>query len=98
IPLFLKEQVGGVLQVWLQPYGGEANFNEFITFLASLAQHVEKHLHSRRLGTWVLENQRLQQVLKFTSDLAGSLDALEVARLAANYGRDLIGCPGVSVS
>lgn len=97
IPLLLKEQVVGVLQVWLQPYVVPANFGEFITFLASLAQHVEKHLHSRRLGTLVLENQRLQQVLKFTSDLAGSLDPLEVARLAANYGRDLIGCERCSV-
>lgn len=97
IPLVLKEQVLGVLQVWLQPYVVPANFQEFITFLTSLAAHVEQHLHSRRLGSLVLENQRLQQVLKFSSDLAGSLDPLEVARLAANYGRDLIGCERCSV-
>ena len=54
-----------------------------------------QHLHSRRFGTLVLENQRLQQVLKFSNDLAGSLDPLEVSRLAANYGRDLIGLRAV---
>ena len=97
VPLFLKDQVLGVLQVWMQPYVVPANYAEFATFLTSLATHVEQHLQSRRLGTLVVETQRLQHVLKFTSDLAGSLDPLEVARLASNYGRDLIGCERCSV-
>ncbi len=97
VPLFLKEQVLGVLQVWLQPYVTPANYAEFATFLTSLAANVEQHLQSRRLGSLVLETQRLQHLLKFTSDLAGSLDPLEVARLSANYGRDLIGCERCSV-
>jgi len=97
IPLFLKEQVLGVLQVWLQPYVKPPAYQEFVTFLTSLAAQVEQHLQSRRLGTLVMENQRLQHVLKFTGDLAGSLDPIEVARLAANYGRDLIGCERCSV-
>jgi hypothetical protein len=97
VPLFLKEQVLGVLQVWLQPYVTPQNYQEFATFLAGLAVHVEQHLQSRRLGTLVLENNRLQQVLKFTSDLAGSLDSLEIARLAANYGRDLLSCERCSI-
>ena len=97
VPLFLKEQVLGVLQVWMQPYVVPANYAEFATFLTSLATHVEQHLQSRRLGNLVVETQRLQHVLKFTSDLAGSLDPLEVARLSSNYGRDLIGCERCSV-
>ena len=97
VPLFLKEQVLGVLQVWLQPYVTPQNYNEFATFLGGLAGHVEQHLQSRRLGNLVLENNRLQHVLKFTGDLAGSLDPLEVARLAANYGRDLLGCERCSI-
>lgn len=97
VPLFLKEQVLGVLQVWLQPYVVPANYAEFATFLTSLAANVEHHFQSRRLGNLVVETQRLQHVLKFTSDLAGSLDPLEVARLASNYGRDLIGCERCSV-
>ncbi len=97
VPLILKEQVIGVLQAWLQPYVKAPAYPEFITFLLSLAAHIEQHLHSRRLGTLVVENQRLQHVLKFTGDLAGSLDPIEVARLAANYGRDLIGCERCSV-
>jgi biotin carboxyl carrier protein len=97
IPLFLKEQVLGVLQVWLQPYVTPQNYNEFAVFLGGLAAQVEQHLQSRRLGNLVLENNRLQHVLKFTSDLAGSLDPLEVARLAANYGRDLLGCERCSI-
>ncbi|MGV3533516.1 MAG: efflux RND transporter periplasmic adaptor subunit [Chthoniobacteraceae bacterium] len=97
IPLFLREQVLGVLQIWLQPYVTQQSYAEFVTFLTSLATHVEQHLQSRRLGNLVLENQRLQHVLKFTNDIAGSLDPLEVARLAANYGRDLIGCERCSV-
>lgn len=97
VPLFLKEQVLGVLQVWLQPYVTPQNYAEFATFLTSLAAHVEQHLQSRRLGTLVLETQRLQHLLKFSSDLVGTLDPLEVARLAANYGRDLIGAERCSV-
>ena len=97
VPLFLKEQVLGVLQVWMQPYVVPENYAEFATFLTSLATHVEQHLQSRRLGNLVVETQRLQHVLKFTSDLAGSLDPLEVARLSSNYGRDLIGCERCSV-
>ncbi|HEX8312716.1 MAG TPA: HlyD family efflux transporter periplasmic adaptor subunit [Chthoniobacteraceae bacterium] len=97
VPLYLKEQVLGVLHMWLQPYVAPANYAEFVTFLTSLATHVEQHLQSRRLGTLVLETQRLQHLLKFASDLAGSLDPLEVTRLAANYGRDLIGCERCSV-
>src|SRR5947209_6808429 len=73
IPLLLKEQIVGVLQMWLQPYVIPANYQEFVTFLTSLSSHVEQHLHSRRLGNLVMENQRLQQVLKFSSDVAGSL-------------------------
>jgi GAF domain-containing protein len=97
IPLMLKEQIVGVLQMWLQPYVIPANYQEFVTFLTSLCSHVEQHLHSRRLGNLVMENQRLHQVLKFSNDVAGSLDPLEVSRLAANYGRDLIGCERCSV-
>ena len=97
VPLFLKDQVLGVLQVWMQPYVVPENYAEFATFLTSLATHVEQHLQSRRLGNLVVETQRLQHVLKFTSDLAGSLDPLEVARLSSNYGRDLIGCERCSV-
>lgn len=97
VPLMLKEQVVGILQLWLQPYVSTGNYQEFVTFLSSLTTHVEQHLHSRRLGTLVLENQRLQQVLKFAGDVVGSLDPLEVARLAANYGRDLIGCERCSI-
>ncbi|MHA3772671.1 efflux RND transporter periplasmic adaptor subunit [Verrucomicrobiota bacterium sgz303538] len=97
IPLFLKEQVLGVLQIWLQPYVTQQNYSEFISFLTSLASHVEQHLQSRRLGSVVLENQRLHHILKFSSDIAGSLDPLEVSRLAANYGRDLLGCERCSV-
>jgi hypothetical protein len=97
VPLFLKEQVLGVLQVWMQPYVVPAHYQEFATFLSSLAAHVEQHLQGRRLGNLVLEVNRLQHVLKFSSDLAGTLDPLEAARLGANYGRDLIGCERCSV-
>lgn len=97
VPLLLKEQVLGVLQVWMQPYVVPAHYQEFATFLASLATHVEQHLQSRRLGNLVVEVNRLQHVLKFTNDLAGTLDAQEAARLGANYGRDLIGCERCSV-
>ncbi|HEV7869536.1 MAG TPA: HlyD family efflux transporter periplasmic adaptor subunit [Chthoniobacteraceae bacterium] len=97
VPLFLKEQVLGVLQVWMQPYVVPAHYQEFGTFLSSLAAHVEQHLQGRRLGNLVVEVNRLQHVLKFTNDLAGTLDPLDAARLAANYGRDLIGCERCSV-
>jgi biotin carboxyl carrier protein len=97
IPLPLKEQVIGVLQVWLQPYVTPENYREFAQFLTQLATYTEAHFQSRRLGSLVVETQRLQHLLKFASDLAGSLDPLEVSRLAANYGRDLIGCERCSV-
>jgi biotin carboxyl carrier protein len=97
IPLPLKEQILGVLQVWMQPYVTPDNYREFAQFLTQLTSYVETHFQSRRLGTIVVENQRLQHLLKFTGDLAGSLDPLEVSRLAANYGRDLIGCERCSV-
>lgn len=97
IPLPLKDQVLGVLQVWLQPYVTAENYREFATFLGQLAGYVEQHFQSRRLGTLVVESQRLQHLLKYASDLAGSLDPLEVSRLAANYGRDLIGCERCSI-
>ncbi|MGB8168849.1 MAG: HlyD family efflux transporter periplasmic adaptor subunit [Chthoniobacteraceae bacterium] len=97
VPLYLKEQVLGVLQVWMQPYVAPAHYQEFATFLSSLATHVEQHLQGRRLGNLVVEVNRLQHVLKFSNDLAGTLDPLEAARLGANYGRDLIGCERCSV-
>ena len=97
VPLHLNGQAIGVLQVWLQPYVEARNFAEFITFLGSLTPYVEQHLQSRRLSNLVLETQRLQHLLRFTTDLAGSLDSLEVARLTANYGRDLAGCERTSV-
>ena len=46
IPLLLKEQIVGVLQMWLQPYVIPANYQEFVTFLTSLCSHVEQHLHA----------------------------------------------------
>lgn len=97
VPLYLKDEPLGVLQVWLHPYVAASNYAEFATFLASLSAYVEAHMQSRRLGNLVLETQRLQQLLRFSSDLAGSLETLEVARLTANYGRDLIGCERASM-
>ncbi|MEA3187187.1 MAG: hypothetical protein QOD99_1017 [Chthoniobacter sp.] len=97
VPFCLKDQPVGVLQVWLQPYVGAQNYPEFLTFLSSLTGYVEQHMQSRRLGNLVLETQRLQNLLRFTTDLAGSLDVLEVSRLVANYGRDLVGCERASV-
>ena len=97
VPLHLNGQAIGVLQVWLQPYVQSRNYPEFVTFLNTLTPSVEQHLQSRRLGNLVLETQRLQHLLRFTTDLAGSLDSLELARLTANYGRDLAGCERTSV-
>jgi len=97
VPLHLNTQGIGVLQVWLQPYVQARNFPEFVTFLGTLTPYVEQHLQSRRLSNLVLETQRLQHLLRFTTDLAGSLDSLEVSRLTANYGRDLAGCERTSV-
>jgi hypothetical protein len=97
VPLHLNGQPIGILQVWLQPYVQAANFPEFVTFLGTLTPYVEQHLQSRRLSNLVLETQRLQHLLRFTTDLAGSLDSLEVSRLTANYGRDLAGCERTSV-
>jgi hypothetical protein len=97
VPLFLKEQVLGVVQIWLQPYVTRENYTEFATFLAQLATHVEQHFQSRRMGNMVVENQRLQHLLKFVSDLTGAMEPLEVARLASNYGRDLLACDRCAV-
>lgn len=97
VPLRLKEQAVGVLQVWLQPFVRAENFSEFATFLSSLVPYVEQHLQSRRLGNLVLETQRLQHLLRFTDDIAGSLESLEVARLTASHARDLLGCERASV-
>jgi hypothetical protein len=97
VPFLLNGQAIGILQVWLQPYVQSANFAEFVTFLGTLTPYVEQHLQSRRLSNLVLETQRLQHLLRFTTDLAGSLDSLEVARLTATYGRDLAGCERTSV-
>src|SRR4051812_12853870 len=97
VPLPLKESVVGVLQVWMQPYVTPQNYAEFAQFLMSLAGYVEAHLQSRWLGSLVVETQRLQHLLKFATDLAGSLDPVEVSRLAANYGRDLVGCERCAV-
>lgn len=97
VPLHLNGQAIGILQVWLQPYVQSRNFPEFVTFLTTLTPYVEQHLQSRRLGNLVLETQRLQHLLRLATDLSGSLDTLEVARLTANYGRDLAGCERTSV-
>jgi hypothetical protein len=97
IPLTLQDQPLGVLQIWLQPYVSQANYAEFITFLGSLTGYVEQHLQSRRLGSLVLETQKLQHLLRFTTDIAGTLDAGEAARMTANYGRDLVACERASV-
>lgn len=97
VPLFLKEQVLGVLQVWLQPYVTRDNYAEFVTFLTQLASHVEQHFQSRRMGNMVVENQRLQHLLKFVSDVTGTLEPLEVARLTVSYGRDLLACDRCSM-
>ena len=97
VPLFLKEQVLGVLQVWLQPYVARENYAEFANFLTQLATHVEQYFQSRRLGNLVVENQRLQHLLKFSTDLSGSLDPQEVARLDAGYSRDLLACERTAV-
>lgn len=92
VPLFLKEQVLGVLQVWLQPYVTRDNYNEFATFLSQIATHAEQHFQTRRMGTMVVENQRLQHLLKFVTDITGTLEPLEVAKLTVSYGRDLLAC------
>jgi hypothetical protein len=97
VPLFLKEQVLGVLQVWLQPYVTRDNYAEFVTFLGQLATHAEQHFQSRRMGNMVLENQRLQALLKFVTDMTGSLEVTEVGRLVVNYGRDLLACDRVAL-
>ncbi len=92
VPIAFEKQVLGVLQLWLQPYVLAQNYGDFANFLTSLAGHVEQHFQSRRLGSLVLETQRLQNLLKFAGDTVGSLDPTEVTKLTANYGRDLIGC------
>ncbi len=97
VPLFLKEQILGVLQIWLQPYVSRDNYAEFANFLTQLATHVEQYFQSRRLGNLVVENQRLQHLLKFSTDLSGSLDPQEVARLVAGYSRDLLACERTAV-
>jgi multidrug efflux pump subunit AcrA (membrane-fusion protein) len=92
IPLHLNNQAIGVLQVWLQPSVQPRSFPEFVTFLTSLTPCVEQHLQSRRPANLLVETQRLHDLLRFTTDLAGVLDPLRIARLTAHYARDLAGC------
>jgi hypothetical protein len=97
IPLHLNSQAIGILQVWLQPGVQARSFPEFVTFLGSLAPCLEQHLQSRRPGNLLLETQRLRQLLRFTTDLAGALDPLDIARITANHARDLAGCERASL-
>ena len=97
VPLHLNGQAIGVLQVWLQPYVQAKNFAEFVTFLNTLTPYVEQHLQSRRLSNLVLETQRLQHLLRLQRTWPVRSTTLEVARLTANYGRDLAGCERTSV-
>lgn len=97
VPILMKEQVVGVLQVWLQPYVQPANYPEFVSFLGQLTAYVDQHLQSRRLGNLVHETQRLHHLLRFASDIAGILDPLEAARYISNYGRDIVACERCSV-
>ena len=86
VPLHLKDQVLGVLQVWMQPYVQPANYQEFATFINSLAMHVEQHLQgaaweSRRRGQPPPARPRSP-----TTSPARSIP-LEVARLGATTPR-----------
>src|SRR5436190_17793318 len=46
VPLPLKDQVLGVVQVWLQPYVTAENYREFAQFLTQLSGYVEGHFQS----------------------------------------------------
>ncbi len=92
-PVLLEQQVAGVVAIWR---AGEVR--GLSRLLGEASGFVAAYLHRAQWEQLRAEQQRSAQVRTYTRQLHSSLDPHEVAHLAANGGRLLLGCDQLSVA
>lgn len=92
VPLMVDQQAVGVLHIWQKPHRDPKTNQEFITFLTSVSTYAESYLKSRKMAELAREVQQWQKLLAFSNSLTGQLDEMQIATLATNHGREILGC------
>lgn len=97
VPLMVDHQAVGVLHIWQKAHRDPKASQEFITFLTSVSTYAESYLKSRKMADLAREVQQMQRLLQLSNALAGQLDESQIATLAVNHAREILGCDRCAV-
>lgn len=87
----------GSLQLWFPRQGDPKKLAEVALMVQGLMTDLGPRLRSRQMRELGVQSQRQQRLLQMSTDLAGVLDPVAGARLAAAHARELLGINRVSV-
>jgi multidrug efflux pump subunit AcrA (membrane-fusion protein) len=97
-PILVDGEATGVVEIWLDFYHDSQLWRGAARFLAEVAGFAAAYQHKTRLRH-LQDQQRLWERLEaFVRRLHASLDPRQVAFVAANESRHLIGCDQVTVA
>jgi multidrug resistance efflux pump len=86
------QPVVAVLQLWLPPNLDPRYYKEIVAFLQVAAGQAAGFLRTRRLEWLAASTDKLQQVVRFISELNGQLDQAILGVTVVNWVREIVGC------
>jgi multidrug efflux pump subunit AcrA (membrane-fusion protein) len=97
-PILVDEDVDGFVEVW-RPGGTDARTGRGLaSLLGEVTGFVAAYRHKTRWQQLRQQQQLWEQLRAYAARVHGGLDPKEVAYLAANEGRRLLGCDQLSVA
>jgi multidrug efflux pump subunit AcrA (membrane-fusion protein) len=96
-PVLIEGEAVGVVEVWQDFYHDAQGWRIAARFLAEAAGFAAAFLHKTRVRELRKRQQEWVRLDAFARRLHGSLLPREVACLAANEGRQLLGCDQISI-
>lgn len=98
VPVAVEKDIVGVIEVWLEQPGDAEVQTAYLQFLVGMAHYASIAARNRRLRTMAGQQDLWTRLESFSRQVHASLNLEEVAHVAANEGRQLVGCDRISVA
>ncbi len=97
VPIIMVKVTGeplvlSVLQVWMPSGVDPKNYKDVVSFLQAVAGQAGVFLRARRVEALAASTDKLQQLVRFVSELNGQLDLPMLGLTIVNWAREIIGC------
>src|SRR5260370_20088000 len=98
MPLMVDKQVGGLLEILMDPTRKAAEQKSTLRFVGDLCDLAGQYLKNRQMRQMMSQQRLWNQLETFTHAIHGSLELKEACFAVVNDGKRLVGCDRLSVA